>query len=154
MEHVNVKSLCVRHAGRMLRTAPCALRGKPRSRRTGIGKQASRRACLAHAASARTEQAYESGFVTDCGKWYLRKIKDEDVPAVAHIQTDAFHEQFAFQPMDATFKSFFRVCATVKELPVSSMHWPKYIGQVAPHWHCSPCQAIAVQNQDVRTIKG
>jgi hypothetical protein len=50
-------------------------------------------------------------FYSDCGQWYLRNLQESDVPAVAEIQTDAFHEEYAFQPIDAAFKSFFKVSA-------------------------------------------
>jgi hypothetical protein len=72
-------------------------------------KDSGSRVCRCTSTHQKTEDTPNEGFFTPCGRWYLRSIREEDVPAVADIQTDAFHEQFAFQPMDNQFKKFFRV---------------------------------------------
>lgn len=69
--------------------------------------RAARARCAASGEQIQTEDA--AGFRSDCGKWFIRDIRDEDVPAIADIQTDAFHEEYAFKPIDSAFKGFFRV---------------------------------------------
>ena len=58
---------------------------------------------------ANTYSKFDEGVTTSCGSYCIRSIQQGDLQDVADIQTEAFYKEYAFQPIDKAFKSFFRV---------------------------------------------
>ena len=98
-----------------LNLAPCPLQvqqaahRKRRRRRAAVVLQAITPQDVQQA--NQTLAQYQLGKRSACGRWLIRSIREEDVLAVAQIQTEAFHLEHTLKPVGAAFKNFFRVSA-------------------------------------------